>query len=65
MKAVILTRGGLETCRETKGSARDSEGYPEVSRGHIRIVYPKGRTCNWRRGSTIRGRGDTATFIVR
>ncbi len=33
-KAAILTRGGLGICRETKGSARDSERFPEVSRGH-------------------------------
>jgi hypothetical protein len=32
---VILTRGGLETCQETKGFVRNPEGFPEICRGRI------------------------------
>ncbi len=38
-EAVILTRGGLQSCPErTMDSVRDSDGSAEVSRGRIRTV---------------------------
>lgn len=39
VEAVILTRGGLQSCSErTMDSARDSDGSAEISRGRTRTA---------------------------